>query len=530
VADNTPDDAGDFVAFSNGIIIGHLPAPYITDTVYLDDLGCTPPTEPATPCPAATAAIIDSISEGRLLVNYIGHAGNIAWAHEVIFRADWWRNDISSLTNEDRLPMLLSMACATGYYHDPDDPCIDEQMVWTAGRGAIATFSPTGFGCADGHDFLNRGFFDAVFKDDVRAIGPATTAAKVYLCTNSGCGLGAPYRDLMDTYVLLGDPAMELNVLPANVEIDKAVEPPGPVHPGDRLTYTLAYANAGPATAHHVVITDLLPVELESPVVASSGAVITPRLGTRFAWDVEDLAETEGGTIIITAVVSPTFVGVITNSALIETTAKETDTSNAADVSVVVADPDAVIVTIAPQAGGTLTFIDPQGLATTVDVPPGAANEEITLVFTPIPAPPHPTPFQFAGHAFNLEVYVDGKLVPGFTFLQPIDITIHYSDEDVAGLDESLLMLERWNGAAWEDAACGAYDRHPQDNWLSVPVCHLTEFALLGDMAPPPVGGFTLPPKSSSALRPISATMAALIAVVAAALAIARLSRREREA
>jgi hypothetical protein len=63
-----------------------------------------------------------------------------------------------------------------------------------------------------------------------------------------------------------------------------------------------------------------------------------------------------------------------------------------------------------------------------------------------------------------------------------VTVTIHYTDTDVAGLDEASLVLEYWNVSenAWEDVACGPYDRHPDENWLSVPICHLSRFALFG--------------------------------------------------
>jgi hypothetical protein len=62
----------------------------------------------------------------------------------------------------------------------------------------------------------------------------------------------------------------------------------------------------------------------------------------------------------------------------------------------------------------------------------------------------------------------------------PITVTVRYSDTDVIGMNENALQLTYWTGSAWEEAACGEYDRHPGENWLAVPICHLTDFALLG--------------------------------------------------
>jgi hypothetical protein len=53
-------------------------------------------------------------------------------------------------------------------------------------------------------------------------------------------------------------------------------------------------------------------------------------------------------------------------------------------------------------------------------------------------------------------------------------------------LDENTLQLLFWKVSTgnWIDAACGDYDRHPEDNWLAVPICHLSQFALIGEIAP----------------------------------------------
>lgn len=210
VADNIPDSAGDFVALSNDIVDNYLSVPYTDGKVYLNDY-CGPPT--SNPCPAATAAIIEAVNDGRLLVNYIGHGGTSLWAKEVVLRADAIRNDIDYLTNASELPMMLSMTCSTGYFHDPDKPCLDEQLVRAEDKGAIASWSPTGLGMALGHHYLDQGFFTAVFSDTISEIGQATYRGKLKLYTETG-GETSAFRDLMDTYVLFGDPFMKLN-LPA---------------------------------------------------------------------------------------------------------------------------------------------------------------------------------------------------------------------------------------------------------------------------------------------------------------------------
>ena len=140
-----------------------------------------------------------------------------------------------------------------------------------------------------------------------------------------------------------------------------------------------------------------------------------------------------------------------------------------------------VATTVPTDTESTLVYTDTQDSATVIQVPGGAVTEGITLVYTPVETSTAPSDFVFAGHTFDLDAYRSGSLLSGFTFSVPVTITLHYADADVAGLDEDSLVLEYWNGSAWGDAACGAYDRHSDENWLAVPICHLSRFALFGE-------------------------------------------------
>lgn len=139
---------------------------------------------------------------------------------------------------------------------------------------------------------------------------------------------------------------------------------------------------------------------------------------------------------------------------------------------------------IAP-TGGILNYIDSQGNTTSVRVPSGAVNLATTLSFTKVATVTPPSGMASAQHAFTLEASQGGSPVPNLIFAQPVIVTVQYSDAEVAGMNEGSLLLGYWNGNAWVDAATSCtpnsiYDRHPADNWLAVPVCHLSKFALFG--------------------------------------------------
>jgi uncharacterized repeat protein (TIGR01451 family) len=351
VADNA-DTAGNFADYSDVIANGYLPLPYAASRVYwkITHSDIT----------QARAEILNQINQGRLIVNYVGHGGVQFWASEYLLQL----SSIASINNPGRLPFFTPMTCLEGSYQYLDYLgseilSLAEGLLRAPDKGAIASFSPTGFGVAQGHDFLNRGLFEAIFTEDITQLGPATTYAKYFLFANSG----GEHLDLLDTYLLFGDPALRLNVLPADLSITKSVEPLGAVYPGDVIRYTLTYSNAGPAAAHHVVIRDALPSGLTELQVTSSGAAITARQGTRFVWDVADLAAGQGGEIVITARVALDFSGEISNTASIETSARQLDLSDNATAPItttVLPLPDLAISKTAPAnlaAGEAITYV-----------------------------------------------------------------------------------------------------------------------------------------------------------------------------
>ncbi len=122
-----------------------------------------------------------------------------------------------------------------------------------------------------------------------------------------------------------------------DLSITKTVTP-SIVEPGQVLTYTLTFSNAGPVTATNVLIVDTVPVTLTNPGFTSSGATINSTGGINYVWQVEDLAPDGGGVITITGVLSTGLSAgyTFTNTATITTTLESdaSDNSGAASVTV----------------------------------------------------------------------------------------------------------------------------------------------------------------------------------------------------
>ncbi len=120
---------------------------------------------------------------------------------------------------------------------------------------------------------------------------------------------------------------------PPDVAVNKSVTPPV-VGPGQAVTYTLAFSNAGSLAAPDVSIVDAVPLTLTN-LSYSSSRPVTPSGTFSYTWLVGDLASGEGGVITIAGTVDPAVSGVfsLTNEALITTTAEDGDLGNNSDTA-----------------------------------------------------------------------------------------------------------------------------------------------------------------------------------------------------
>ncbi|MEE8390529.1 MAG: cadherin domain-containing protein, partial [Anaerolineae bacterium] len=117
----------------------------------------------------------------------------------------------------------------------------------------------------------------------------------------------------------------------ANLGITKTVVPTTAI-PGQPVTYTLVFSNAGPDAASFTLITDTVPITITNlswQGVADSGP-ITRTSGVTYSWSVANLAAGQGGTITVTGEVDLAMNTAITfyNTALITTTADDATTGN----------------------------------------------------------------------------------------------------------------------------------------------------------------------------------------------------------
>ena len=211
VADNS-DGGGLFAMLSDELYYDWISPELAKGRIYLvenaDEVHEYDPAEP-TQVEAARAAVQRGFEAGKLIINYMGHSSHSQWAIERLLH----RDDTDNLQNDGRLPVVLSLTCYTGAFQHPPYSPLDERLMLEPNGGAVAAWGSTGEGVLLGHRYLAQGFHQAIADSDTITLGAATYSGQAALYNRSI----ASSLFLLDTYVLLGDPAMPLGPDPAEM-------------------------------------------------------------------------------------------------------------------------------------------------------------------------------------------------------------------------------------------------------------------------------------------------------------------------
>lgn len=193
VSDEDDPSAGYFAAENQALAANYAASRYQVDQMQ-------PPDWPSQA--AYRQAIIEGWNASSGILLYNGHASTHQWGAGSLFHI----NDLPSLVNGDRLPVLLEMTCLTASFQIPTAPTLDETLLRRSGKGAAAVWGSTGLSLSSGSMMLAENFLDLVVQAPETKLGAAANQAKVELYASAP---GLAY--LIDIYTLLGDPAMTVN-------------------------------------------------------------------------------------------------------------------------------------------------------------------------------------------------------------------------------------------------------------------------------------------------------------------------------
>ncbi|MBI4768950.1 MAG: hypothetical protein HY784_00685 [Chloroflexi bacterium] len=148
---------------------------------------------------AARGRLISEWNQGALLLTYVGHGAVASWAAGPLFSAA----DLPALHNGERLPILLTPTCLDGFFYHPQVDSLAEALLFSPQGGVVAALAPTGLSIQYAQEQLMIPLFDQLFRGGAPTLGEAIMLAKLAVTDPS-----PEVREVLDTFTLLGDPAL----------------------------------------------------------------------------------------------------------------------------------------------------------------------------------------------------------------------------------------------------------------------------------------------------------------------------------
>lgn len=170
--------------------LDRLTAPY-TGTLYAPEAGVKD----------AQAKVGAYFEEGYGLVGYFGHGSINMWGKDRIFMGE----DVHSLTNRERLPVIINMTCLTGLFIHPKVTSLMETLLWYDKGGAVAVLAPTSLTLPSSQSYLSQALIDTLMHNPGATLGEIYLQAQQKIPENVS---GA--QEVLLTFLLFGDPALKL--------------------------------------------------------------------------------------------------------------------------------------------------------------------------------------------------------------------------------------------------------------------------------------------------------------------------------
>ena len=155
--------------------------------------------------PDAIADLREKVQKGLLLVNYVGHGGEVGWAHERLLD----NNTILGWTNKDRLPLFMTATCEFSRWDDPSRTSSGEWVLLNPDGGGIGLMSTTRLAYSSQNFALAQDFYDYVFEA-TDELGRDARLGDTYRRTKVAIADSQPNLRNHRNFTLIGDPSMRL--------------------------------------------------------------------------------------------------------------------------------------------------------------------------------------------------------------------------------------------------------------------------------------------------------------------------------
>jgi hypothetical protein len=144
---------------------------------------------------ATRQELLARLNAGSALVNYLGHGSVEIWRGGLLTTTD-----AQGLTNGLQLPVVVSMTCLNGFFHDLYTESLAEALLKAPAGGAVAVWASSGLTSPAEHVAMNQTLVRLIFSEPGVTLGDATRAAKA----------AVQDQDMRRTWMLFGDPTTRL--------------------------------------------------------------------------------------------------------------------------------------------------------------------------------------------------------------------------------------------------------------------------------------------------------------------------------
>ncbi|MGD8307550.1 MAG: type IX secretion system sortase PorU, partial [Ignavibacteria bacterium] len=153
--------------------------------------------------PAVNEKIINSINDGTLLVNFIGHGNPEVWTDEIVFERS---STISQLNNTEYF-FLVAATCDFGYYDIPNFESAAEELIFLPGAGAIGGLNSARLVFSGQNHNLNYTFLTYLLQSPRDTLNLLQTVGRSYFLTRQDRNSTNDRK-----YHLFADPLLRLQV------------------------------------------------------------------------------------------------------------------------------------------------------------------------------------------------------------------------------------------------------------------------------------------------------------------------------
>lgn len=158
--------------------------------------------------PQVNTAISNAVNKGSLIINYIGHGGEVGWSARRILNVD----EINSWNVKDNMPLLMTATCEFSRFDDPDRLAAGELALINSNGGPIALFTTVRLVYSSANDELNRIFNSQIGLDSNAIMKPKTFGELMMQTKNLFANTNTR------NFTLLGDPMLPLALPKYNVK------------------------------------------------------------------------------------------------------------------------------------------------------------------------------------------------------------------------------------------------------------------------------------------------------------------------